>query len=56
MAFSVYDDENDEWLGDQNCPICRREYDEIDYEYQICHWCRFDNSGEKIQQTDSDTP
>ena len=21
------------------CPKCGREYDDIDYEYQICHYC-----------------
>ena len=25
-----------------NCPKCGREYDEIDYEYQICHLCNHD--------------
>lgn len=23
------------------CPYCNREYDEIDYEYQICHFCYY---------------
>lgn len=26
----------------ESCPNCHREYDEIDYEYQICHRCKFD--------------
>lgn len=30
--------------GDLNCPNCGREYDEIDYEYQICHLCGFNNN------------
>jgi predicted amidophosphoribosyltransferase len=23
------------------CPCCGRDYDEIDYEYQICHLCGY---------------
>ena len=26
------------------CPNCNKEYDEIDYEYQICHICKFNNT------------
>jgi hypothetical protein len=26
-----------------SCPACGHAYDEIDYEYQICHWCRHEN-------------
>jgi hypothetical protein len=28
---------------DEFCPCCGREYDEVDYEYQICHYCKFNN-------------
>lgn len=35
-------EEND---GDDSCPKCGREYDEVDHEYQICHHCRFNNNG-----------
>ena len=28
---------------DEACPDCGREYDEIDYEYQICHHCKYEN-------------
>lgn len=38
---SLWDDEN----MDETCPNCHHEYDEIDYEYQICHICKFNNSG-----------
>lgn len=34
------DDQEDGSLLD-NCPNCGKEYDEIDYEYQICHHCRY---------------
>lgn len=27
-----------------HCPNCAYEYDAIDYKYQICHLCGFDNS------------
>ncbi|MBA7535878.1 hypothetical protein ES705_28137 [subsurface metagenome] len=26
------------------CPNCGREYDDIDFDYQICHYCDYDNS------------
>ncbi len=35
------EEEND---GDEFCPACGREYDEIDHEYQICHYCTFNNN------------
>ena len=31
-------DEVDMW---HDCPNCGKPYDEIDYEYQICHYCKF---------------
>jgi hypothetical protein len=34
----------DEDQLDENCPNCGREYDEIDWEYQICHHCKFNNN------------
>lgn len=40
MDFDI--DEEEDSL-DQNCPNCGREYDEIDYDYQICHRCRYQN-------------
>lgn len=42
---NVKDDwEDDEQVGDLYCPNCGHEYDEIDYEYQICHICGFNNN------------
>lgn len=32
---------SDEIILDYHCPKCGREYDEIDYEYQICHLCKY---------------
>ena len=28
---------------DDACPNCGALYDEIDYEYQICHFCKYNN-------------
>ena len=42
MAFII--DADNEEIGDDTCPNCHMEYDEIDYEYQICHICGYDNS------------
>lgn len=43
--YDIYDDADDDFETplDEVCPNCHIEYDEIDYEYQICHHCRFDN-------------
>lgn len=38
--YDNYDEENREALGFDSCPACNREYDEIDYEYQICSYCK----------------
>jgi len=39
MGWTDLDEDDDEVILDENCPNCGREYDEIDYEYQICHIC-----------------
>lgn len=46
MREQDYDDE-DEVTLDETCPNCGTEYDEIDYEYQICHHCGFNNDEEE---------
>lgn len=40
---------NDDYLDDQlnnslyeECPNCGKLYDDIDFDYQICHFCRYD--------------
>lgn len=43
----MYEDEDfydDEPRLDDSCPACYSDYDEIDYEYQICHKCHYNNS------------
>ena len=35
-------DEEDEPVLIEVCPNCRVRYDEIDYEYQMCHLCGHD--------------
>lgn len=37
-------DDTEEIEGNLNCPSCGIEYDEIDYEYQICTHCKFNNN------------
>ena len=34
------DDQEDEGMY-HDCPQCGIEYDEIDYDYQICHRCNY---------------
>lgn len=37
----LYEYDDDDEVGMlTHCPACRTEYDAIDYEYQICHWCK----------------
>lgn len=43
--YGINDSEDDyEQHGDLDCPNCGHEYDEIDYEYQICHFCKYNNN------------
>ena len=44
-AFNEDDNDNSK-LYDQY-PKCYRDYDEIDYEYQICHYCGWDSENNK---------
>ena len=41
--YRLQDDEG-EIPMDTNCPKCNRTYDEIDYDYQICHYCKYNNN------------
>ncbi len=36
-------DFEEEESGYDDCQNCGREFDEIDHEYQICHYCGFDS-------------
>ncbi len=45
---SLWQDEDE--LMDEFCPNCGKEYDAIDYEYQICHYCKHNNSLPTNQQ------
>lgn len=42
------DDCDDDLPVDDYCPNCRRVYDEIDYDAQICSKCKFINDGSNI--------
>lgn len=37
-------DDDEEINLDDTCPYCSEDYDEIDYEYQMCHHCGFNNT------------
>lgn len=41
MADEDYDPPEEESEMLDNCPNCGEEYDEIDHEYQICHFCGY---------------
>lgn len=48
MENDYFDDyEDDDSNLSNTCPKCNRDYDEIDYEYQICHYCKWDSENEK---------
>ena len=36
-----FEDEDDAGMW-HDCPNCGHPFDEIDFEYQICHWCKQD--------------
>lgn len=38
-----WDDEDDEPILPDYCPVCGFEYDDIDFEYQICSVCGHNN-------------
>jgi len=40
-------EDDDDCIGDIDCPNCGREYDEVDFEYQICHHCKYNNNASK---------
>ena len=40
-SSDTFFDDTDEYQLYDNCPRCGTAYDEIDYEYQICHYCHF---------------
>lgn len=47
----IYDETCDCYLYD-SCEICHNEFDEIDYEYQMCHVCGWDaekNTGKGVK-------
>lgn len=38
-----YGDLDESNLND-TCPNCGAYYDDFDFEFQICHFCKYDNS------------
>jgi len=45
--YELQDDwefDDDGIILDETCPKCNRDYDEIDFEYQICNICKYNNN------------
>ena len=40
-------DDVEETQMDDSCQKCHREYDDADYDFQICHWCGYNNNQNK---------
>lgn len=38
-----WNEKEGDYEGSTSCPQCGNDYDEIDYEFQICHICHFKN-------------
>jgi uncharacterized protein (UPF0212 family) len=47
----MYDDDDNEYTEENcaltECPKCGRDYDDADYDFQICHFCGWDADEEK---------
>ncbi len=44
----IIHDEDEDYFYHDTCPNCGREYDAIDMEYQICHYCKHHAPDENI--------
>ena len=53
MEITEYDDESNPFVLHDSCPNCGTEYDEIDYEYQICSRCHFECIVEYLNEKDN---
>lgn len=48
--------EDDFWEDDEDfdlytsCPNCGEDYDEIDYEYQICSLCKYNANNQQLKE------
>ena len=51
LNTKVSEDENGEEAAYHDCPKCGRSYDEIDYEYQSCSKCGWDEENQKWGET-----
>ena len=38
---------DEEITVDETCPQCGNDYDDIDFDYQICHRCGYNNDPDK---------
>jgi len=41
------DDFDNENASFEECPKCGRSYDDADFDFQICHFCKWDSEKEK---------
>lgn len=52
-------EDDDVWYDDdqlcRDCPRCQRHYDEIDYEYQSCSKCGWDEENKKYNKPSKPT-
>lgn len=46
-----FDDEYWEKQQDERCEKCNRDYDDIDFDYQICSKCGWDKEAQKYGKT-----
>lgn len=51
LEEEYYDDEYYENQPHENCPKCGRDYDDIDFDYQSCSKCGWDEAEQKWGET-----
>ncbi|MEO8231624.1 MAG: hypothetical protein ABI638_05045 [Ignavibacteriota bacterium] len=40
-------EDDEEITVDETCPQCGNDYDDIDFDYHICHRCGYNNDPDK---------
>jgi len=51
LEEEYYDDEYYENQPHENCPKCGRDYDDIDFDYQSCSKCGWDEAEQRWGET-----
>ena len=58
ISPEIYDDAYYKGMPSESCPMCGRGYDDIEFDYQWCSKCGWDNGeqkwDEKREPTDED--